>query len=294
MATYGHTFTSGDTLTPTKLNNARTVTDIVNADISASAAIAGTKLADEAVTNSKVAADAAIGHSKLANITAGRVLLGNASNVPTATALAGDVTINSSGTTAIASNVIVNADINSSAAIAGTKVSPNFGSQNVVTTGSVGAGTASPSEKLHVVGDSLLNGFITSVPTYDLTTTSGANMAIFSAGTMRRSTSSLRYKQNIEDADGALSENIVLNARPVWFRSKCDGDNPDWSWWGFIAEEIAEIDSRLVHWGTNEDGGLRPDGVQYDRFVPHLCAMIQKQQAQISELLAKVAALEAA
>jgi hypothetical protein len=32
---------------------------------------------------------------------------------------------------------IVNADINASAAIAGTKVSPNFGSQNIVTTGSI-------------------------------------------------------------------------------------------------------------------------------------------------------------
>jgi hypothetical protein len=45
MATYGHTFTSGDTLTPTKLNDARTATDIVNADISSTAAIAATKLA---------------------------------------------------------------------------------------------------------------------------------------------------------------------------------------------------------------------------------------------------------
>ena len=39
----------------------------------------------------------------------------------------------------IANNTIVNADVNSSAAIAGTKVSPNFGSQNVSTTGTVTA-----------------------------------------------------------------------------------------------------------------------------------------------------------
>jgi hypothetical protein len=45
MATYAYTFTSGDTVTPTKLNNARTVSEIVNADISATAAIAGTKVA---------------------------------------------------------------------------------------------------------------------------------------------------------------------------------------------------------------------------------------------------------
>lgn len=44
MATYAYTFTSGDTVTPTKLNNARTVSDIVNADIKSDAAIAGTKV----------------------------------------------------------------------------------------------------------------------------------------------------------------------------------------------------------------------------------------------------------
>ena len=69
---------------------------------------------------------------------------------------------------------IVNADINASAAIAGTKISPDFGSQNIVTTGSftgndleidsgtlsvdasnnrVGIGTTSPSQKLEVSGN---------------------------------------------------------------------------------------------------------------------------------------------
>ena len=82
MATYGYTFQSGDGVTPTRLNDARTVSDIVNADIKS---------------------DAAITHSKLANITAGQVLLGNASNVPTATTLTGDVTVTSGGVTAIGS-----------------------------------------------------------------------------------------------------------------------------------------------------------------------------------------------
>ena len=41
----------------------------------------------------------------------------------------------------IADGTIVNADVNASAAIAGTKISPDFGSQNVVTTGTVQATT---------------------------------------------------------------------------------------------------------------------------------------------------------
>jgi hypothetical protein len=131
---------------------------IVNADISASAAIALSKLAtgalptgitvasanlvDGTVVNADISASADIAHSKLADITAGRVLMGNASNVPTATVVSGDVTINSSGVTAIGSGVIVNADISNSAAIAGTKIAPDFGSQNIVTTGYIDAGTS--------------------------------------------------------------------------------------------------------------------------------------------------------
>jgi hypothetical protein len=48
--------------------------------------------------------------------------MGNASNVPTATTLSGDVTVTSSGVTAIGSGVIVNADVNASAAIAYSKL----------------------------------------------------------------------------------------------------------------------------------------------------------------------------
>jgi len=66
MASYNYTFTSGDTVTPTKLNSARTVSDIVNADIKSDAAIAGSKLADGAITNAKVDAAAAIAGTKIA------------------------------------------------------------------------------------------------------------------------------------------------------------------------------------------------------------------------------------
>jgi hypothetical protein len=56
--------------------------------------------------------------------------------------------------TMIADGTIVNADINSSAAIAGTKISPNFGGQNIVTTGNLGIGTTSPSQLAHIKGAS--------------------------------------------------------------------------------------------------------------------------------------------
>jgi hypothetical protein len=45
MATYTYTFNSGDTVTPQRINDARTISDIVNADIKSDAAIAASKLA---------------------------------------------------------------------------------------------------------------------------------------------------------------------------------------------------------------------------------------------------------
>ena len=61
------------------------------------------------IKNVSIASDAAIAHSKLATLTAGNVILGNASNVPTSTAVTGDVTISSSGVTAIASGAVTSA-----------------------------------------------------------------------------------------------------------------------------------------------------------------------------------------
>lgn len=77
------------------------------------------------------------------------IFVGNGSGVATATEVTGDVTISNAGVTAIAPGAIVNADVNAAAAIAGSKISPNFGSQNITTTGTVSAsdltsGTTTP------------------------------------------------------------------------------------------------------------------------------------------------------
>lgn len=55
-------------------------------------------------------------------LTSGNILVGNGSNVATSVAMSGDVTISNAGVTAIGTGVIVNADINASAAIAYSKL----------------------------------------------------------------------------------------------------------------------------------------------------------------------------
>jgi cytoskeletal protein CcmA (bactofilin family) len=118
---------TGNADTATKLSSTRTfavtgdITGTVSSDLTAGASIT-TAIAAGVVVNADINASAAIAHSKLANITAGQVLLGNASNVPTATALTGDVTVNNTGVTAISAGVIVDADINANAEIAVAKL----------------------------------------------------------------------------------------------------------------------------------------------------------------------------
>jgi len=150
----GDVVTTGDTGTVTSTMIADGT--IVNADINASAAIVDTKLATIStagkVSNSATTATSAntasaiIARDASGNFTAGTItanLSGNASTVTTNANLTGDVT-SVGNATSIAAGVIVNADVNASAAIAGTKISPDFGSQNVTTTGTVTGASLSP------------------------------------------------------------------------------------------------------------------------------------------------------
>ena len=152
-------------------------------------------------------------------------------------------------------------------------------------------------------------GYPKSERTYANTTAAGANMVVEGAYTYARSVSSAKHKANIETMQDSYAD-AVLKMRPVWFNSKCDLDNPDWGYWGLIAEEVAELDPRLVFWKTeehtevlNEETGemeqvstplVTPEaeGVQYDRIVPHLINLIQRQSDKIEALEARVAALE--
>lgn len=82
------------------------------------------------VANANIDSAAAIAHSKLANITSGSVLMGNGSNVPTATALSGDVTVDSSGVTAIGAGKVTNGMLAGS--IARSKVASGTANQVIV------------------------------------------------------------------------------------------------------------------------------------------------------------------
>jgi hypothetical protein len=161
-------------------------------------------------------------------------------------------------------------------------------------------GASSPTERMKLLSTGQLN----CIGVYNDTTATAANVFVASSGNILRSTSSAKYKTDIETIQDLYAD-ALLQCRPVWYRSTCPDDNPNWGWWGFIAEEVAAIDPRLVHWKTVEitydDKGAavqtpcdpEPEGVQYDRFVPHLLNLIKRQKEQIEAMEARLSALEA-
>ena len=73
-------------------------------------------------------------------LTSANILICNSGGVAAGVGVTGDVTISNTGVTTIGTGVIIDADINASAAIAGSKISPDFGAQTIVTTGVVTIG----------------------------------------------------------------------------------------------------------------------------------------------------------
>ena len=96
----------------------------------------------------------------------------------------------------------------------------------------------------------------------------------------------VKEAQDIQDL-GSDDYAHILGLRPISYHSKAPADDPEREFIGLIAEEVAEIDPRLVHY---YDG--RPDGVMYDRITVGLLGIVQEQQEQIDALRAEIEALK--
>ena len=135
------------------------------------------------------------------------------------------------------------------------------------------------------------DGTLFSGATYNNTTGSSANVSMpNNTGEFFRSTSSRKYKDNITTLTDAQADKI-LDCRPVSYTSNCAADDKSKIFYGMIAEEVHEVDTSLVFY-NNETETSEPEGVQYDRFVPHLINLVKRQKAQIDALETRIAALE--
>lgn len=147
---------------------------------------------------------------------------------------------------------------------------------------------------IHITGATYTNRFGGATQTFpDITTTASASNAYIDTGASNRlyvSTSSIAYKKDVEEIKPEYADTI-LNLRPVWYRSKAEADPSDWSYYGLIAEEVAEIEPRLVHYGykktdyeevtVSKEEAIKTDDPEFDVNNPDNTRIVDKIELKL-------------
>lgn len=123
------------------------------------------------------------------------------------------------------------------------------------------------------------------------TDTLAANTYLTTSGGIRRTSSSLRYKQDVEDLQVDLA--AVLAMRPRTWRDKRQVEEDPTTTLripGFIAEELDALG--LIEFVTYEANG--PESIQYDRLAAAQQLVLIDHEARLTDALTRLAALEAA
>lgn len=138
---------------------------------------------------------------------------------------------------------------------------------------------------------------------------------VTSAGRLFGPTSSIRYKKDVETIEESYADKI-LQLRPVLYKSKKPTDEYEpehYSWYGLIAEEVAQIEPRLTYESYSDDdweikvdeitkqttrtlkagAKRRPEGVNYDKLGVLLIDVVRRQRDKIESLEKRLSALEA-
>jgi hypothetical protein len=134
--------------------------------------------------------------------------------------------------------------------------------------------------------DGLIQTGTAAASPYNNAVGSAANLLVDSAGTLYRSTSSLKYKNNVKDASFGLAD--VLKLRAVTYNSKAETENGK-TFGGLIAEEVHKAGLTMFVQYAN-DG--TPDALDYSNMVALAFKAIQEQQALITTLTDRITVLE--
>jgi len=175
----------------------------------------------------------------------------------------------------------------------------------VGTTSSLASAKISVKSSTNVIISQCDNG-LSNILTTNTSGTSSYNGAVFcnngtsfsTCGTISVSGSSVAYntssdyrlKENVAPMNNGLATIRALN--PVtydWVSDKTAGE-------GFIAHELQSVIPQAVIGekdAINEDGSIKPQGVDYSKIVVHLVAACQELSAKNDALEARLAALEA-
>jgi hypothetical protein len=123
------------------------------------------------------------------------------------------------------------------------------------------------------------------MPNYDTASDNTANVRMSSgSGKISRISSSRRIKTDIETVSDSTAYNFLNNANPVEFTSLISDDG-DRRLFGFIAEEMDEVDTLLTEY---EEDGTTPLSVKYGAIPAVLTKIVQLQEQRIRTLETQV------
>lgn len=203
--------------------------------------------------------------------------------------------------------------------------------QNVNLTGELGMTSSGiirgSSTEVHIVGrlnsshnyghlrvtSTTNGGFIQSESIVEQTTTASANIYIQSSGHIKMTSSSIRYKINIEEQPIEKSKQLLGIVPKTWhdkidseryanyLTRKENGEVVDDSEWqqcspirrigGLIAEEVEQ--AGLKEFVFYEDDGVTPQGLMYDRIWTLLIPIVKEHENKLDEMQRKIDELQA-
>lgn len=187
--------------------------------------------------------------------------LGNTASAQLSTALGGSIDLQATATNSVG----INLDSSVSQTVANANIM-------VIMGGNVGIGTTAPAGTLDVDGTTYLRTTSASVAGDSAVCRNASGEITVNTSATTCSVSSQRYKNSIEDL--GIGIDFVNGMRAVSYQR--NGDNAQEI--GFIAEEIAALDSRLVFY---EADGTTVRGVKYEQITAVLTKAIQDQSGKL-------------
>ena len=185
----------------------------------------------------------------------------NTAGAQLSTALGGSIDLQATATNSVG----INLDSSVSQTVANANIM-------VIMGGNVGIGTTAPAGTLDVDGTTYLRTTSASVAGDSAVCRNASGEITVNTSATTCSVSSQRYKNSIEDL--GIGIDFVNGMRAVSYQRNSDNAQEI----GFIAEEIAALDSRLVFY---EADGTTVRGVKYEQITAVLTKAIQDQSGKL-------------
>ena len=286
---------TADTIAALAITAGKIAANAITADKIAAGAITAEKISAGTITTDKLTAGDLIGFNIKTASTGQRVeLSGTNISFYNSTTSVGSITgstygggtynvINISGMTTVSGQLwaLSGLNVSSGAVISGN--SQITGTLNIF----AGGFTA--------VSDSRCDGRITAGTFFTSEGLAGGGTtgaSINNAGSIVRSSSSARYKQDISDISYSYEDVLALQPRKFRLKDEVLDSDSAIFYPGFIAEELAETGLDIFVSYAEVDGQLVPDGIRYAELTSALVSAIKHQNNMITNLTARLDTLE--